>query len=150
VLSLINSRVLEDFPALKIVVAHGGGSIPYQIGRWQADHVMKGGGTVEQFNRRLKMLYYDTCLHSKKSLEMLIGMVGSDRVLFGTENPGSGSAANPETGKSFDDIKPLLDSIGFLSAEDKANIFEENARQLFPRLQIERAPIERTQTVRAN
>ena len=52
---------------------------------------------------------------------------------------GSGSAANPETGKSFDDIKPLLDSIGFLSAKDKANIFEENARQLFPRLQIERA-----------
>jgi 4-oxalmesaconate hydratase len=77
-------------------------------------------------------------------------MVGSDHVLFGTENPGSGSAANPETGKSFDDIKPLLDTIEFLSTTDKANIFEENARQLFPRLQIERAQIERTQTVRAN
>jgi 4-oxalmesaconate hydratase len=85
------------------------------------------------------MLYYDTCLHSKKSLEMLIGIVGSARVLFGTENPGSGSAANPETGKSFDDIKPLIDAIPSLSAGDKANIFEENARQLFSRLQIERA-----------
>jgi predicted TIM-barrel fold metal-dependent hydrolase len=56
VLALINSQVLEDFPKLKIIVAHGGGSVPYQIGRWQADHVMKGGGTVEQFNRRMKML----------------------------------------------------------------------------------------------
>ena len=74
---------------------------------------------------------------------MLIGMVGSDRVLFGTGTPGSGSAANPETGKSFDDIKPLLDSIEFFSAEDKADIFEENARRIFPRLQIERARIER-------
>jgi 4-oxalmesaconate hydratase len=88
------------------------------------------------------MLYYDTCLHSKKSLEMLIGMVGSERVLFGTENPGSGSAANPETGKSFDDIKPLLDGIEFLTDADRENIFEENARRLFPRLQIVKASAE--------
>ena len=138
VLSLINSRVLEDFPKLKIVVAHGGGSIPYQIGRWQADYVMKAGGTVEEFNLRLKRLYYDTCLHAQKSLEMLIGIVGSDRVLFGTENPGSGSAANPATGKSYDDIRPLIEAIDFLSGEDRRNIFEENARRLFTRLKIPR------------
>ncbi len=136
VLSLVNSRVLEDFPKLRIIVAHGGGSVPYQIGRWQADHVMKGGGTVEQFNRRLRMLYYDTCLHARKSIEMLVGIVGSENVLFGTENPGSGSAANPETGKSYDDIKPLIDSIDFLSDQDRRNIFEENARRLFPRMKV--------------
>jgi predicted TIM-barrel fold metal-dependent hydrolase len=139
VLSLINSKVLDDFPKLKIIVAHGGGSIPYQIGRWQADYVMKAGGTVEEFNRRLKLLYYDTCLHARKSLEMLIAIAGSANVLYGTENPGSGSAANPETGKSFDDIKPVLDCIEFLSGEDRRNIFEENARRLFPRLRIARA-----------
>jgi predicted TIM-barrel fold metal-dependent hydrolase len=137
VLSLINSNVLNDFPKLKIIVAHGGGSIPYQIGRWQADYVMKSGGTVEEFNRRLKLLYFDTCLHARKSLEMLIGIAGSTNVLFGTENPGSGSAANPETGKSFDDIKPVLDSIEFLSAGDRRNIFEMNARRLFPRLKVQ-------------
>ncbi len=136
VLSLINSRVFEDFPKLRIVVAHGGGSIPYQVGRWQADYVMRAGGTVEQFNRRLKMLYYDTCLHARKSVEMLVDLVSSANVLFGTENPGSGSAANPATGKSFDDIKPLIDSIEFLTAEDRSNIFEANARRLFPRLHI--------------
>ena len=139
VLGLINSQVLEDFPRLKIIVSHGGGSIPYQVGRWQADHVMKGGGTVEQFNRRLRQLYFDTCLHAKKSLEMLIGLVDSTKVLFGTENPGSGSAANPETGKSFDDIKPLIDSIEYLSDQDRRNIFEENARRLFTRLAIPRS-----------
>jgi len=136
VLSLVNSRVLEDFPKLRIIVAHGGGSIPYQIGRWQADHVMRTGGTVEGFNRRLKMLYYDTCLHARKSLEMLLGIAGSANVLFGTENPGSGSTANPATGKSFDDIRPLIDSIEFLSDDDRRNIFEANARRLFPRLNI--------------
>jgi predicted TIM-barrel fold metal-dependent hydrolase len=138
VLSLASSRVLLDFPKLKIIVAHGGGSIPYQIGRWQADYAMKQGGTVEEFNQRLRLLYYDTCLHAQKSLEMLIGLVGSKNVLFGTENPGSGSAANPATGKSFDDIKPLIDAIDSLSEQDRRNIFEENARRLFSRLSIPR------------
>jgi 4-oxalmesaconate hydratase len=139
ILSLINSQVLVDFPKLKIIVAHGGSSIPYQIGRWQADHVMKGGGTVDQFNRRLGQLYFDTCIHAKKSLELLLSIAGADHVLFGTENPGSGSAANPATGKSYDDIKPLIDAIDFLSEADRANIFEENARRLFTRLAIPRA-----------
>ena len=44
---------------------------------------------------------------------MLIKLVGSDRVVFGTENPGSGTALNPETGRSFDDIKALIDGIVF-------------------------------------
>ncbi|HSV47676.1 MAG TPA: amidohydrolase family protein, partial [Ramlibacter sp.] len=56
------------------------------------------------------------------------------RVVFGTENPGSGTALNPETGRAFDDIKALVDEIGMLTPEDRANIYENNARQLFPRL----------------
>ena len=71
----------------KIIVAHGGGSIPYQIGRWQADHVMKGGGTVEQFNRRLRQLYFDTCLHARKSLEMLVDIAGSGVRVVGLPDP---------------------------------------------------------------
>ena len=120
---------------LKIIVAHGGGSIPYQIGRWQADWILHGGGkNLDVFNQRLKKIYFDTCLHYKKSLELLIGLAGSDRVLFGTENPGSGSAPNPETGRNFDDIRPLIESIDFLTAQDRQNIFEDNARRLFSRL----------------
>jgi 4-oxalmesaconate hydratase len=138
ILSLVNSRVFDDFPTLKIIVAHGGGSIPYHIGRWRADWVLFHGGTVQDFDARLKKLYFDTCLHAKKSLELLIGLVGSKNVLFGTENPGSGSAMNPETGRTFDDIKPVIESIDFLNEEDRKNIFEENARRLFPRLKIPR------------
>jgi len=33
VVSLINSKVFEHFPKLKIVVAHGGGAIPYPHGQ---------------------------------------------------------------------------------------------------------------------
>jgi 4-oxalmesaconate hydratase len=70
---------------------------------------------------------------------MLVAIAGSDHVLFGTENPGSGSAPNPETGKPFDDIKPLIDASDQLTAQDRANIFEENARRLFSRMHVGRA-----------
>jgi 4-oxalmesaconate hydratase len=138
VLSLVNSNVFEDFPKLKIVVSHGGGSIPYQIGRWQADYVLKRGGAVDDFNQRLRKLYFDTCLHAKRSIEMLVSIAGSDHVLFGTENPGSGSAPNPETGKPFDDIRPLIDASTELTPQDRANIFEENARRLYTHMHIGR------------
>ncbi len=34
--SVIHSDVFEDFPRLKLMISHGGGSIPYQIGRWRS------------------------------------------------------------------------------------------------------------------
>ncbi len=138
ILSLVNSRVFLDFPALKIIVSHGGGSVPYQVGRWRAERVhpviAKSIPLAESFDQSLRRLYYDTVIHAKDSLALLIKLVGSDRVVFGTENPGSGSALNPETGRAYDDIKALVESIETLTADDRANIYERNARRLFPRL----------------
>jgi 4-oxalmesaconate hydratase len=134
----VNSRVFLDFPKLKIIVSHGGGSIPYQVGRWRAERLhpvmAKSVPLRESFDESLKRLYYDTVIHSKDSIAMLVKLVGSDRVVFGTENPGSGTAMNPETGRAFDDIKALVDDIDLLTAQDRANIYEHNARRLFPRL----------------
>ena len=39
ILSLVNSRVFLDFPKLKIIISHGGGSVPYQVGRWRAERL---------------------------------------------------------------------------------------------------------------
>ena len=36
VLNLVNSDVFRDFPGLKLIIPHGGGSIPYQLGRFDA------------------------------------------------------------------------------------------------------------------
>jgi 4-oxalmesaconate hydratase len=41
---------------------------------------------------------------------------------------------NPETGHHFDDIKPVVDKIAFLSDADRRAIYEDNARSFFPRL----------------
>lgn len=136
-LTLLRSRVFEDFPTLKIIVGHGGGSVPYQIGRWQAETLapnLGGSPDNERFEVHLRRLWFDTVLHHKPALELLFKTVGSDRCLFGTEKPGSGSATNPDTGASFDDLKPVIESIDFLTDDDRKLIFEDNARQVFPRL----------------
>ena len=131
IISLLESRVFEDFPNLRIVVAHGGGAIPYQMGRFRAWTLRRK--EPETFDQKLRKLYFDTCNYSKDSLELLFRTVGVDRCLFGTESPGTGSVHNPETGFDFDDLKPLIEQIDWLSDEDRHAIFEGNARKVYPR-----------------
>jgi predicted TIM-barrel fold metal-dependent hydrolase len=137
ILGLVRSEVFRDLPDLRIIVAHGGGSIPYQLGRWQAETLSPGlGGSpdAERFEVGLRRLWFDTVLHHPPALELLFRTVGPDRCLFGTEKPGSGSAVNPDTGRSFDDLRPVIEGLGILSADEREMVFEGNARRVFPRL----------------
>jgi 4-oxalmesaconate hydratase len=131
IISLMESRVFEKFPSLKLIVPHGGGAIPYHMGRFRAWSVRRGGPT---FDEKLRQLHFDTCTYDKNALELLFKTVGADRVLFATEKPGTGSARDPETGRDYDDLKPVIESIAFLSAEDKRNVFECNCTRLYNRL----------------
>ena len=137
ILSVLDSTVFEDFPELRLIVGHGGGSVPYQIGRWQAEALSPGlGGAVdaERFETRLRRFWFDTVLHHAPSLELLFRTVGADRCMFGTEKPGSGSAVNPDTGRSFDDLKPVIEGLDLLTPDELDLVFEGNARAVFPRL----------------
>jgi 4-oxalmesaconate hydratase len=136
--SIANSRVFEDFPSLKLIISHGGGAVPYQVARWRAGrfNAMARGANVERYDDSIRRLYYDTGVYNKESLELLFKIVGPDRCLFGTENPGTGTAIDPDTGKYLDDLKPVIESIDFLTQEDRDRIFEKNAREVFPRLNV--------------
>ncbi len=154
--SIARSDVFDRFPNLRIMISHGGGSIPYQVGRWQSNRVMqmkkdlgKSGFSFQEkgseagakltgksvrselFEETLKRFFFDTCLHYKPSLELLFGLVGADRCLFGTELPGSGSGVDPKTNRQYDDLKPVIESIAALSPAEKKMIFEDNAKTFF-------------------
>jgi 4-oxalmesaconate hydratase len=90
VYGLLNSSVFQDFPNLKIVCSHGGGAIPYQIGRFNAGTAPRKDMDISKsilFQDRLKSMYFDTVLYSKEALELLIKVVGPDNLLFGSECP---------------------------------------------------------------
>ena len=127
VFNLANSEVMNDFPSLKIVVSHGGGAIPYQIGRFDSSS-MKGN---RRFSDGVRKLYFDTVLYSEAALRLLIETVGAERCLYGTECPGTGSKINPDTGRTFDDILSFIENFDWLTAEQKHMIFEGNARKVF-------------------
>ncbi len=130
VISILNSKVFEDFPKLKLIICHGGGAIPYQIGRFRAARI-KGGRAKETFEESFRKLYFDTALYTKDALEMLFHWATPDRCMFGTERPGAGTAKDPATGEWMDDTRPLIESIAALSDSDKKKIFEDNARKVF-------------------
>lgn len=130
VLGLVESSVFDDFPTLKIVVAHGGGAIPYQLGRFRAAGIRRGGAA--DMAERIKKLRYDTCVYSGPGLRLLFDVVGPDNCLFGTERPGTGDPVDPATGRRLDDLRPIIESLE-LSADDQHKIFEGNARALYPR-----------------
>ena len=129
VYGLVNSNVLKDFPDLKIVVSHGGGAIPYQLGRFQAGSMRRKEG--DRFIDGMKKLYFDTVLYTKDAIELLLKTVGPENALFGAECPGVGSKVNPETGREMDYIHPYFHEIEWLSDEDRENIFCNNAKRIF-------------------
>jgi OH-DDVA meta-cleavage compound hydrolase len=129
VVALCNSDVFKDFPDLKIIVPHGGGAVPYQLGRYQAGTWARPAG--ERFLDRMRKLYYDCVLYNPESVEFLIKIVGADRVMFGTECPGTGSHYNPETDRSCDDVRPSVENIEWLSAADKKLVLEDTAKKVF-------------------
>ena len=55
-------------------------------------------------------------------------------MLLGTEAPGSGRAVRPETGRTSDDLVPVIGSFDFLTEEEKIKIFNDNPARVVPAL----------------
>ena len=132
--TLVYGGLLEEFPRLKLIIAHGGGGTTFQIGRYlnppgreEAD--LYGSKYKGSFLDGYRKLYFDATLYTKEALELLIKVVGPERVLFGTETPGRGSFRYE--GRMLDDLRPVVESIDWLTAAQKKMIFEDNARKVF-------------------
>ena len=82
--------VLDRHPRLTFMLAHGGGFTPYQAARWEHGWKVRPEpkkNISKQPVNIAKRFMYDTILHSDKTLEAMIGLVGSDRVLLGSDYP---------------------------------------------------------------
>jgi aminocarboxymuconate-semialdehyde decarboxylase len=87
---LIFGGVMDRHPKLKICLAHGGGFTPYQAARWEHGWAVRPEpkkNVPKQPQNIAQRFYYDTILHSAKVLEFMLGHVGEDRVLLGSDYP---------------------------------------------------------------
>lgn len=130
VIGFVSSEVMDDFPDLRVVVSHGGGSIPFQIGRYESGEMKRNG---RSFIERLMAgnIYFDTVLHDVGAVEYLIKLFGAGKCLFGTEYPGLGSVIDPKTGRCMDDLAWFIESADWLSETEKQLILCDNAKRIF-------------------
>jgi 4-oxalmesaconate hydratase len=128
---LLRSRVFKDFPKLKIIIPHGGGAVPFQWNRHRGMHVKEG---YEPFEEAARKVYWDMAIYDREGMELLIKRVGVDNVLFATEMFGAVNAIDPKTGRNFEDVVPIFQSVEGLSAEDRWKITEGNARKVYSRV----------------
>ncbi|MGZ5098417.1 MAG: amidohydrolase family protein, partial [Usitatibacter sp.] len=129
---LLQKNLFEDFPALKFVIPHGGGAVPYHWGRYR-------GFGVDQKKPRLaetllQNVFFDTCVYHYPGIELLTKVIPVDNILFASEMIGAVKGIDPETGHHFDDTKRYIDQVKVLNESDRRKIFEGNARRVYPRL----------------
>jgi aminocarboxymuconate-semialdehyde decarboxylase len=95
---LMFSGALDELARLRILIAHGGGYAPYQIGRFDCAHRHRASArasTTTSPRDLLRRFYFDALTHDPKALRYLIDQVGADRIAIGTDNPFDMGYADP-------------------------------------------------------
>jgi aminocarboxymuconate-semialdehyde decarboxylase len=88
--SLVFGGVLDRHPSLKICLSHGGGYVPYQKGRFIHSWHVRDEPKVnlkKSPEESLSKFYFDSIVHSKRTLEYLVDIAGYKHVLLGSDYP---------------------------------------------------------------
>jgi len=135
---IVFAGLFDRLPELVVITHHLGGMLPYFEGRAgggldqlgaRSDDAQDGAARQRLKKRPLDyfhMFYGDTALFgAAAATECGVAFFGADHVLFGTDMP-----FDPEKGPGFiRDTIAVLERAG-ITAEDKAKIYEGNARRL--------------------
>ena len=87
----VKDRFFERFPDLVLCAVHGGGFVPFQIGRLD-----KAFEKVPRFAQQsltrppsesLQKVYVDTIVHVPEALAFVVERMGDEHVLLGTDYP---------------------------------------------------------------
>ena len=118
----IVSGTLDKYPKLEIVLPHSGGCFPYVAGR--VDRSVSGRLKLQHpFMDYIRRFHYDTLTYYPETLRFLINLVGSDRVVIGTDN--AFGATQP-----MEYPHTLVDQLNLPQA-DRDRILRGNAAGLF-------------------
>jgi aminocarboxymuconate-semialdehyde decarboxylase len=123
--NLIFSGALERYPGLKVILAHGGGQLPYIFGRLEHGHEARPEcrDFIQNSPRQyLQNFYCDILTHSDEALSYLISLMGSDHILLGTDYPYDMGETRP--------VEVVERQTG-ITAADRQKILRDNAMGLF-------------------
>jgi aminocarboxymuconate-semialdehyde decarboxylase len=95
---LLMAGVLERFPGLRVVLAHGGGALLSLRGRLRKAHSFQPQARARLAGSpddSLRRLYHDTVTHDAGLLAALVDYAGAGHVLLGSDRPFDMGTADP-------------------------------------------------------
>jgi aminocarboxymuconate-semialdehyde decarboxylase len=116
----IVSGTLDKFPRLEVVLPHSGGAFPFIAGRIEHALVARKFPLPRPFREYLRRFHYDTLAFWPETLQYLVKLVGSDRVVIGTDIYYPMDEERPNT---------FIEQIE-LTAQDRDRILGGNAERL--------------------
>ncbi|MGW0738021.1 amidohydrolase family protein [Streptomyces sp. NPDC002851] len=130
-MQLLHGDLFGDLSELRLIIPHGGGAVPYHWGRYRGLADMLG--KPEPAEHLMHNVYFDTCVYHQPGIDLLVGVIDTDNILFGSEMIGAVRGIDPQTGYHFDDTRRYVDALNLLP-DEKAKVYEHNARRVYPRL----------------
>ncbi len=127
----VTGDLFRDFPALRFVIPHGGGAVPYHWGRFRGLAQALDKPPLEE--HLLKNIFFDTCVYHQPGIDLLTRVMPIDNILFASEMIGAVRGIDPRTGHHYDDTKRYVEAAA-LSDGERRQIYEGNARRVYPRL----------------
>jgi aminocarboxymuconate-semialdehyde decarboxylase len=126
--TLATSRMIMDgffdrYRKLKIIAAHGGGTLPYMIGRldrvWEAVPAAR-----EKISRPpssyMSQIYTDSVVYRQTALQLAICEFGEDNVMYGSDYP-----------HNIGDMVGILSRVDALAVGQRNKIRGKNALRIF-------------------
>ena len=122
---LLLSGVLERHPSLRLCAVHGGGFLPYQLGRFDRGYAALPDRVAKQLTQPpsvwARHLSYDTVTHAPAALRWLLDTMGASQVVLGSDHPFIMGDPDPVA---------TVDAIPGLTAEERTAILGGNAARL--------------------
>jgi len=128
----LTSNLFEDFPDLKFIIPHGGGAVPFHWGRYRG--LAQDMGLAPLSEKVLKNVFFDTCVYHQPGIDLMLKVLPTENILFGSEILGAVKGIDPTTGRYFDDVRQYIERTTETEASGRTRIFSENALRVYPRL----------------
>jgi len=114
---------LDRYPNLKLIASHGGGALPYLVGRLDIcwDNIPAASAKTEEPPRNyMRRIYVDSVVFRQDVLDMCVSVCGSDNVLYGSDYP-----------HTIGDMIGCLSRVDALPSEVSNKVRGWNAQRIF-------------------
>jgi aminocarboxymuconate-semialdehyde decarboxylase len=126
--SLAVARCIYDgffdrYPNLKMIVAHGGGALPFLIGRLDICHERIptcSSRTKERPSNYMRRIWVDSVVYRQDALDLCVSICGPENVLYGSDYP-----------HNIGDMTGCLARVDALPGEVRHLVRSQNAQRIF-------------------